>query len=768
MASCMLLVLRFARQGVRHVQYTPLRYRSTDSHLRSRPPRRTRFVDKTPPPPPELHGPPKPTPTSRIRKMVYTEAHALPTNTAFIARLGGFGIVPMVLRIVLQQPGLVCDDLSALWRAMLEKWSLAVQKGSPDALVFAPWSTIAADFDGAGKSAIQRACMQTFLLWTTTMLRRASARRGTHAVVALQSALRQLELLRSMADMRVPEHAYMPARTLTRQIHMHVGPTNSGKTHGALVALSRARTGLYAGPLRLLAHEVWERLNEGTIAPEIPPRACNLRTGEEQRIVDPLAGLVSCTVEMTDPNGSYDVAVIDEIQMLADLQRGPAWTQAVLGLPAKELHLCGEASAVPLARRLADLCGDVLHVHTYERLTPLSVAPTSLEGNLAQIQRGDCIVAFSRNAIFQLKRQIETQTSLQCAVAYGNLPPETKSEQAKLFNAGKLDVMVASDAIGMGLNLKIKRVIFDALAKWNGAEMVSLSVSQIKQIAGRAGRYGTLRDAQGGLVLTRYARDMPLLRAALDAPTLPLVRAALQPPSGMLESLALLLPFSGNGGADRSARSLSELYQDMTLLAQIEPGTFAFANFDAQSALAPILELRGRNMLTHAEKERWANAPVNLRDERAVAWFGNAVELYARGELIPFERCARFLGTLEAEQQVTGAMCAAQARRDEARRGGGQVLPLEAYTHANDADILTVDTLMLLESHHRALSLYLWLSFRFPLAFCFREDVEKRKAGTEKAIEFCLDAIRIQRARRLTKLGRADQVGAAQRAVLQV
>ena len=329
----------------------------------------------------------------------------------------------------------------------------------------------------------------------------------------------QLELIRSISDLRVPALAFANARSLTRQIHLHVGPTNSGKTHGALVTLSRARTGMLAGPLRLLAHEVWERMNQRTISPGIPPRACNLRTGEEVRTVDEYAGLVSCTVEMADVTRPYDVAVIDEIQMIADPQRGFAWTHAVLGLPAKELHLCGEASTVPLIQHLAKLCGDDLHVHNYERLTPLHVAPHSLYGDLGKVQRGDCIVAFKRSTIFRLKEQIEARTGLQCALAYGALPPETKSEQAKLFNAGKLDVMVASDAIGMGLNLRIKRVIFDTLSKWNGTETVPLSLSQIKQIAGRAGRYGTSRDASPhGLVLTRHEDEKDILRAALAPP----------------------------------------------------------------------------------------------------------------------------------------------------------------------------------------------------------------------------------------------------------
>ena len=568
----------------------------------------------------------------------------------------------------------------------------------------------------------------------------------------------QLELIRSITDLRVPALAFANARSLTRQIHLHVGPTNSGKTHGALVTLSRARTGMYAGPLRLLAHEVWERMNQGTISPGIPPRACNLRTGEEVRTVDEYAGLVSCTVEMADVTRPYDVAVIDEIQMIADPQRGFAWTHAVLGLPAKELHLCGEASTVPLIQHLAKLCGDDLHVHNYERLTPLHVAPHSLYGDLGKVQRGDCIVAFKRSTIFRLKEQIEARTGLQCALAYGALPPETKSEQAKLFNAGKLDVMVASDAIGMGLNLRIKRVIFDTLSKWNGTETVPLSLSQIKQIAGRAGRYGTSRDASPhGLVLTRHEDEMDILRAALAAPVRSVTHALIQPSKQKLESLSFLLPRSRPKEAVRRGNvlqenSMSSLLEEFHAMADLDAGIFAISDFVSQQAISALIEHRGCGLLTHAEKETWSNTPVNVRDERAMAWVGNAIEKYARGELVEFEACAKDLGTLEVEEAVTQIAADAEARRKAAK----STQPLAMWVQ-QDETILHVDTLMLLESLHRSLTIYLWLGFRFPLSFCFRHHVAERKRRTEASIEFCLEVIRIRRAQRLTYLGRGEE-----------
>lgn len=262
---------------------------------------------------------------------------------------------------------------------------------------------------------------------------------------------------------RLPyQHDYTHARAFTRHFHLHIGPTNSGKTYSALKALARAKSGAYAGPLRLLAHEVWERMNLGTVGgmEEGEGRECNLLTGEERRIVSPDAGLISCTVEML-PFGPidtpYDVVVIDEIQMLGDPQRGGAWTAAVLGVQAREVHLCGDETTVDLLHSLLEPLGDKVTVHRYDRLTPLRVADKSLDGDWSNVQPGDCVVTFSRSNIFAVKKQIESAAGKKCAVVYGALPPETRAEQARDFNDenGRAEVLVASDAVGMGLNLYV-------------------------------------------------------------------------------------------------------------------------------------------------------------------------------------------------------------------------------------------------------------------------------------------------------------------------
>ncbi|KAK6332395.1 RNA helicase [Orbilia brochopaga] len=294
---------------------------------------------------------------------------------------------------------------------------------------------------------------------------------------------------RKLADLRHPAEWFPKTRTMKRTWHLHVGPTNSGKTYNALKRLEEARNGVYCGPLRLLAHEVYLRLN----AKGIP---CNLVTGEERRMEGEDVKLTASTVEMATVEQPIEVAVIDEIQMLADPERGWAWTHAVLGIMAKELHLCGEERAVDMIKKLADLCGEPLVIHRYQRLGKLEVMKQSLNGDLKNIQKGDCVVGFSRKNIHALKSAVQHHTGLKCAIVYGALPAETRALQAQYFNDpnNDYDVLVASDAIGLGLNLSIKRVIFSTMFKYDGRSNIVIPVPLTRQIAGRAGRYRSASD----------------------------------------------------------------------------------------------------------------------------------------------------------------------------------------------------------------------------------------------------------------------------------
>ncbi|KAH7911892.1 P-loop containing nucleoside triphosphate hydrolase protein [Hygrophoropsis aurantiaca] len=524
-----------------------------------------------------------------------------------------------------------------------------------------------------------------------------------------------------------------------RKIIMHVGPTNSGKTHVALRALAAARTGVYAGPLRLLAHEIWDRLNKGQIVPlGIEPdadsetdttstvdvlleeqgsrptvrktrnskyaRECNLLTGEEFRIVADNAGLVSCTVEMMSDKTRYDVAVVDEIQMISDPERGYAWTSAVLGLAAKEIHLCGEETAVPIIQSILQETGDELVINRYERLTPLVVQEESLDGDFSQIQKGDCLVTFSRNSIFALKRKVEEHTGMRCAVAYGRLPPEIRAEQAALFNDPNsgYDVMIGSDAIGMGLNLKIKRVVFEALAKFDGTSERSLSVSQIKQIAGRAGRYG-LHGEPGGFTTTLNANDLPKLHAALSKPADPLSVALLTPDGGWYDKVSQVLPVGF---------TLSTVYEAVTFIARIRP-PYRAMSIRRLNEITEFIERHGHN-LSLDDKTLFMNAPISWSDPNSLEFTAQLCRLLHNQFRVGIYEALRPTPFVRALQEVEDMML------DDA--------------HSTPAS----KALPQLESMHKALVLYLWLYGRKKSAYYQYDQALSLKERTEKALEWSL------------------------------
>ncbi|MDC8756585.1 helicase-related protein [Janthinobacterium fluminis] len=275
------------------------------------------------------------------------------------------------------------------------------------------------------------------------------------------------------------------ARRMPRRFVALLGPTNSGKTHRAIEALAKARSGIYLAPLRLLALENYERMQSA--APHGKPLAVSLVTGEERRIVDG-ATHVASTVEMLDSGTRVEVAVIDEIQMLADRDRGAAWTAAVCGAPASVVYLVGAPEARRAIEALAERLECPLEVHLLKRKAPLSMEAGAVR-KLRSLRRGDAVIAFSRREVL-MWRDLITETGLSVATVYGNLSPEVRRAQAQRFRDGLADIVVGTDALAMGLNMPIARIVMTTSVKFNGQEEEEISASLARQIAGRAGRFG--------------------------------------------------------------------------------------------------------------------------------------------------------------------------------------------------------------------------------------------------------------------------------------
>lgn len=294
------------------------------------------------------------------------------------------------------------------------------------------------------------------------------------------------------------------ARKKTRKIIYHMGPTNSGKTYNAIEALSKASHGCYLAPLRLLASELFDTLNDkGVIT--------SLLTGEEV-IEQPGATHYSSTIEMARMNEEFDCVVIDEIQMMTDPQRGWAWTRALVNINADEIHLCGDHSVLELVQKILKLTGDVLEIKNYERMTKLNVMNNQIK--LTELEKHDALIVFSRRNALKYKMDLE-KLGFKVSIVYGRLSPEVRREQARKFDSGETDIMVSTDAIAMGMNLPIKRIIFSTLSKFINSKEYIISESEIKQIAGRAGRYGRFPEGQVS-TLKKVDEGLDLVRSALN------------------------------------------------------------------------------------------------------------------------------------------------------------------------------------------------------------------------------------------------------------
>ena len=300
----------------------------------------------------------------------------------------------------------------------------------------------------------------------------------------LKKSFEARRMLRAEVLDHVPERMpdlFPEARNMERRFIVHIGPTNSGKTYASVERLKTAEHGIYLGPLRLLAFEQYQKLNEQGYP-------CSLYTGEEHQLV-PGARIQASTIEMADEFENYDIAVIDEAQMVADKERGWAWTTAILGLRADEIHVCIAPYAEKIITDLIEECGDSYEIIRHERQTPLVMDKPKFKLFRENIHKHDALIVFSRRNVHAVAGELRAM-GIRCSVIYGNLPYDVRQEEARRFRDGETDVVVATDAIGMGMNLPIERLVFLEISKFDGTDTRLLNAAEIQQIAGRAGRRG--------------------------------------------------------------------------------------------------------------------------------------------------------------------------------------------------------------------------------------------------------------------------------------
>jgi ATP-dependent RNA helicase SUPV3L1/SUV3 len=430
--------------------------------------------------------------------------------------------------------------------------------------------------------------------------------RWEHRVAELDA----LEVLNSELAFQGYPDTFEKARQLQRTVKLYVGPPNSGKTHAAFERLAQAFDGAYLAPLRLLALEGRDRL----VARGVP---CSLLTGEENVPADG-ARVVSSTIEMVGTGKAIDVAVIDEAQMIFDHSRGWAWTQAIVAVPAKEVIIICSDYAVAAIENLLGLCGERCTVRRFERKQHVELLPQPVP--VSALKLGDAVVAFSRRDVLMLRDQIAA-AGHPVSVIYGALPPEVRRREAERFAEGASHILVATDAIGMGLNLPIRRVLFSTMNKFDGVGDRPLGESEVHQIAGRAGRFGIHEEGFVGVLKEAEASALRTLKELLPkTPRAPRdFKAPVAPNNWHVQTIAARLQLT------MLAQVLGVFVEQLKL----DDAHFAVAELDQMLDLAGQLDASAPR-LTLNERFVYAQAPVDTRTDTQVQAFLGWAASHAR------------------------------------------------------------------------------------------------------------------------------------------
>ncbi|ETN70872.1 helicase protein, partial [Necator americanus] len=364
-----------------------------------------------------------------------------------------------------------------------------------------------------------------------------------------------------------------------------------------------AKSGVYCGPLKLLAAEVFKRSNELGIK-------CDLVTGEERRYA----------VDNFHPSAHLSSTV----EMLSTQMR-------------VEVHLCGESAAIEIVKKLLDPIGEHVEVRYYERKTPLTIANQGL-GSLdhleyvnyyvkraavfselsLKVQSGDCIVCFSRKAIYNVTKSLE-KLGVKPAVIYGDLPPGTKLAQAAKFNDPNdpCNVLVATDAIGMGLNLNIRRIIFSGCTR-QGELLPNYSALQI---AGRAGRFGTTYS--DGIATTLRNEDIGTLKDILSQPVEPIETVGIAPTFEQIETFSFHLP-------QASFVHLLDLFVSVCSISD----QFFICTVEQMRTLADLIDYIP---LPLKVRYTFCISPINVESKLTAAAFVKMVRRFSSGQCLTYD-----------------------------------------------------------------------------------------------------------------------------------
>ncbi len=468
------------------------------------------------------------------------------------------------------------------------------------------------------------------------------------------------------------------AREKKRKLFFFVGPTNSGKTHHAMQQLMEADCGTYLAPLRLMALENYERLKTDNIP-------VSLITGEEEQI-DEEAGHVCSTIEMANFSTEVDVCVIDEIQMIEDPDRGWAWVNAIVGIPADTVILTGSVNALDAVKKIAAYLDEELEVVKFKRKNPLEVMQKPVP--LKKLQPGTALIAFSRAEVLRLKSQLSRKHRV--SVIYGNLSPEVRREEARRFREGESDILIATDAIAMGLNLPIQTILFTTDTKFDGIETRPLTPNEVIQIAGRAGRYG--HHEKGYIGATRMG-VLEHIDQMFHAPL-----HTIKPPFRVKATTSQILELSKHLKTDDLETILRYYSKHMRFT-----GPFVAAQISSMIELSYII--KSKKGLTLEEKYLLSQAPVTTKSPLIKSAYNFYINAIIKKEVVHYKSSINTSGIAKTELELLKA-------EDEVKK----------------------------------ISLYLWMAYKFPDLFPDSKEAELARVRVNRYCEASLKSNKLRKA----------------------
>ncbi len=398
-----------------------------------------------------------------------------------------------------------------------------------------------------------------------------------------------------------PEVYIEQARKLRRTFVLHVGPTNSGKTYDAIQDMKKNTPGTYLGPLRLLALEMYDKIN----ASGIP---CSMVTGEESLITEN-AEIISSTIELCDFRKHFKTAVIDEAQLIADPFRGAAWLKAICLVDADVVHVCMAPEAEKYIEKLVKSFGATYGIVRHERLSPLYFG--GICSGYEDLRPGDALICFSRKSVLSTAALLE-KNGFKASVIYGALPPEARRNEVSKYLNGETNMVVATDAIGLGISLPIKRIIFTEIEKFDGRQFRTLTTAEVNQIGGRAGRYGL---NEYGEVLSMI--DVPVIDAKLGGTVRSIKAACIAFPREVLNT-------------EYPLRLLLKAWQKMNR----EEG---FVRENVQEAEVLLKSLKGVDGLENNRELVYdlITCPVDTKTNELVEYFVKCAKAILTGKMVP-------------------------------------------------------------------------------------------------------------------------------------